>query len=181
MEIIETGIEGLIELQPKVFGDSRGFFFESYRESAFKEYGIETGFVQDNESFSVKGTLRGLHFQKPPFAQGKLVRVLTGKVLDVVVDMRSTSKTFGQHHKVILDAEQHNQIYVPPGFAHGFAALEDSVFAYKCTNYYNKESEGGILWNDPLLGLDWGIENPIVSEKDMVLPTFAELKANPSF
>jgi dTDP-4-dehydrorhamnose 3,5-epimerase len=181
MEIIETGIEGLIELQPKVFGDSRGFFFESYRESVFKEYGIETGFVQDNESFSVKETLRGLHYQKPPFAQGKLVRVLTGKVLDVVVDIRSSSKTFGQHHKVILDAEQHNQMYVPPGFAHGFAALEDSVFSYKCTNYYNKEAEDGLLWNDTSLNLHWGIDNPIISEKDMVLPTFAELKANPSF
>jgi len=181
MEITETGIKGLIELQPTVFGDSRGFFFESYRESVFKDHGIETGFVQDNESFSVKGTLRGLHFQKPPFAQGKLVRVLTVKVLDVVVDIRSSSKTFGQQHKVILDAEKHNQMYVPPGFAHGFAALEDSVFSYKCTNYYNKESEGGLLWNDPLLNLNWGIEKPIISEKDMVLPTFAELKANPPF
>jgi len=181
MEIIETGIEGLIELQPKVFGDSRGFFFESYRESVFKEHDIEACFVQDNESFSVKGTLRGLHFQKPPFAQGKLVRVLTGKVVDIVVDIRPNSKTFGKHHKVILDAQIHNQMYVPPGFAHGFAALEDSVFSYKCTNYYNKDAEAGILWNDPTLELDWGIENPIISEKDMVLPTFAELKANPSF
>lgn len=181
MKIIKTGIEGLVELQPNVLGDSRGFFFESYRESMFKKYGLETGFVQDNESFSIKGTLRGLHYQKPPFAQGKLVRVLIGKVLDVVLDIRSNSKTFGQHHKVILDAEKHNQMYVPPGFAHGFAALEDSVFSYKCTNYYNKESEDGVLWNDPFLNLDWGIENPIISEKDLVLPTFAQLKANPSF
>ena len=181
MEIIETGIEGLIELQPKVFGDSRGFFFESYRESVFKQYGIETGFVQDNESFSVKGTLRGLHYQNSPFSQGKLVRVLTGKVVDIVLDIRSNSKTFGKHHKVILDAKKHNQMYVPPGFAHGFAALEDSVFSYKCTQYYNKASEAGILWNDPQLGLDWEIENPIISEKDLVLPTFANLMANPSF
>ena len=181
MEIIETGFDGLIELQPKVFGDSRGFFFESYRESVFKEYSLETGFVQDNESFSVKGTLRGLHYQKAPYTQGKLVRVLTGKVLDIVLDIRSNSKTFGMHHKVILDAEKHNQMYVPPGFAHGFAALEDSVFSYKCTQYYNKASEAGVLWNDPELNIDWGLENSIISEKDLILPTFAALIADPSF
>ena len=172
MQIIETGFDGLIELQPKVFGDSRGYFFESFRESLFHELGLETHFVQDNESFSVKGTLRGLHYQKEPFAQGKLVRVISGKVLDVVLDVRPDSKTFGKHYKTILNAEDHNLMYVPPGFAHGFCALEDSVFFYKCTAYYNKEAEEGVLWNDPALEIDWGIQDPIVSEKDMVLPTF---------
>ena len=175
MEIIETGLEDLIELQPKVFGDSRGYFFESFRKSLFKERGLEAEFVQDNESFSVKGTLRGLHFQKAPYAQGKLVRVITGKVLDIVVDIRPDSKTFGKHHKVVLNASDHNLMYVPPGFAHGFAALEDSIFSYKCTQYYNQAAENGILWNDPQLNIDWGVDHPIISEKDMVLPTFEEL------
>lgn len=181
MKVTETGFNGLYELEPNVFGDSRGYFFESYRRELYRELGIEEDFVQDNESFSVKGTLRGLHYQKDPHAQAKLVRVVKGKVLDVALDIRKDSPTYGRHRTVILDAEKHNMFLVPRGFAHGFVALEDSVFFYKCSNYYNKESEGGILWNDPALGIDWGIESPIVSEKDQVLPTFDAYKEDPAF
>ncbi|MCO6359538.1 dTDP-4-dehydrorhamnose 3,5-epimerase [Roseivirga pacifica] len=181
MKIIETGFDGLYELEPNVFGDKRGYFFESFKKSLFVELGITEDFVQDNESFSVKGTLRGLHYQQNPHAQAKLVRVVSGKVLDVAVDLRKDSPTFGKHHTVILDAEKHNMFLVPAGFGHGFVALEDSVFTYKCSNYYNKESEGGVLWSDPVLNIDWGIENPIVSEKDQVLPTFDAYKQNPVF
>jgi len=181
MEIIHTRFEGLYELQPKVFGDQRGYFLESFRKNTFHELGITEDFVQDNESFSVKGTLRGLHYQKSPFAQAKLVRVVTGKVLDVALDIRQNSPTFGQHHTVTLTAEQHNMFLVPAGFAHGFVALEDSVFCYKCSQYYDKGSEGGILWNDPALGIDWGIASPIVSEKDEVLPNFQAYQKTPVF
>lgn len=181
MKIIDTGFQGLYELEPNVFGDKRGYFFESFKKELFVELGITEDFVQDNESFSVKGTLRGLHYQQNPHAQAKLVRVVTGKVLDVAVDLRKDSPTFGQHHSVILDAEKHNMFLVPAGFGHGFVALEDSVFTYKCSNYYNKESEGGVLWNDPGLAIDWGIADPIVSEKDEVLPTFDAYKQNPVF
>ncbi|PWL30982.1 dTDP-4-dehydrorhamnose 3,5-epimerase [uncultured Roseivirga sp.] len=181
MKVIETGFDGLYELEPKVFGDQRGYFFESYRRELYQELGIQEDFVQDNESFSVKGTLRGLHYQQTPYAQAKLVRVVKGKVLDIALDIRKDSPTFGKHHSVLLEAERHNMFLVPAGFAHGFVALEDSVFFYKCSNYYNKESEGGILWNDPALNIDWGIENPIVSEKDQVLPTFASYKEKPAF
>lgn len=181
MKIIETGFEGLYELEPNVFGDKRGYFFESYRREVYRELGIQEDFVQDNESFSVKGTLRGLHYQENPYAQAKLVRVVQGKVLDVALDIRKDSPTFGKHHTVLLEAERHNMFLIPAGFAHGFVALEDSVFFYKCSNYYNKESEGGILWNDTALGIDWGIEDAIVSEKDQVLPTFAAYKENPAF
>ena len=176
MQIIETGFQGLYEIKPQIFGDQRGYFFESYRENVLKEYGMNTNFVQDNQSFSIQGTLRGLHFQKPPFAQAKLVRVITGKVLDVVVDLRAGSATYGKHYSLVLDAEIGNMLYAPEGFAHGFAALEDSIFFYKCTQYYNKPSEGGVLWNDPVLAIDWGLANPIVSEKDQVLPTFSDFK-----
>ncbi|MEC7752925.1 MAG: dTDP-4-dehydrorhamnose 3,5-epimerase [Bacteroidota bacterium] len=181
MKIIETGFDGLYELEPNVFGDKRGYFFESYRRELYQELGIRKDFVQDNESFSVKGTLRGLHFQKPPHAQAKLVRVIHGKVLDIALDIRKDSPTYGKHHTVLLEAERHNMFLIPAGFAHGFVALEDSVFFYKCSNYYHKESEGGILWNDTSLGIDWGISNPIVSEKDQVLPNFAAYKQSPAF
>jgi dTDP-4-dehydrorhamnose 3,5-epimerase len=181
MKIIETGFDGLYELEPNVFGDKRGYFFESYRRELYQELGIREDFVQDNESFSVKGTLRGLHFQKPPHAQAKLVRVIHGKVLDIALDIRKDSPTYGKHHTVLLEAERHNMFLIPAGFAHGFVALEDSVFFYKCSNYYHKESEGGILWNDTSLGIDWGISNPIVSEKDQVLPNFAAYKQSPAF
>lgn len=181
MDIISTRFEGLYEIQPKVFGDQRGYFLESFRKNTFHDLGITEDFVQDNESFSVKGTLRGLHFQAAPFAQAKLVRVVTGKVLDVALDIRKDSPTFGKHHTVVLSAEKHNMFLVPTGFAHGFVALEDSVFCYKCSNYYHQASEGGILWNDPVLGIDWGLKEPIVSEKDERLPNFANYQKNPAF
>lgn len=172
MQIRETSIAGLVELTPRVFNDERGMFFESYNEQIFKQLGLPTNFVQDNQSFSIKGVVRGLHFQKAPFAQGKLVRVISGKVLDVAVDIRPDSPTFGKHEIFELSSEKNNIAYVPEGFAHGFVALEDSIFSYKCTNIYNKESESGILWNDADLNINWGVENPIVSEKDAILPTF---------
>jgi dTDP-4-dehydrorhamnose 3,5-epimerase len=175
MHIRETSIPGLVEIFPRVFKDDRGLFFESYSEDWFKKLGLPTNFVQDNQSFSVKGVVRGLHFQKAPFAQGKLVRVISGRVLDVAVDIRPESPTFGKYEVFELRSDTNNMAYVPEGFAHGFAALEDSVFSYKCTNVYNKESESGILWSDPDLGIDWGVENPIVSEKDVILPTFKSL------
>lgn len=175
MEFRKTSIEGLIEIYPRIFGDARGHFFESYRQDIFAQNGIPFQFVQDNQSFSTAGVLRGLHFQNSPFAQGKLVRVITGKVIDVAVDIRPNSPTFGKYEKFILDASLQNMVYVPEGFAHGFAALEDSIFSYKCTNNYNKASEGGIIWNDPDLNIDWEIKNPNVSEKDLELTTFKDL------
>ena len=175
MQIRETSIEGLVEIFPRVFKDDRGLFFESFNEGSFEKMGLPTNFVQDNQSFSIKGVVRGLHFQKAPFAQGKLVRVISGRVLDVAVDIRPESPTFGKHEVFELRSDINNMAYVPEGFAHGFVALEDSIFSYKCTNIYNKESESGILWNDPELGIDWGVENPIVSEKDIILPGFREL------
>lgn len=174
MEIKETPIKGLVELVPKIFEDDRGLFFEAFHEKHLHEAGINKRFVQDNQSFSTKGVLRGLHLQKAPFAQGKLVRVITGSVLDVAVDLRPDSPTFGQHYKLVLDAKKNNMLYIPEGFAHGFLALEDAVFFYKCTHYYNKESEAGIVWNDETLNIDWPIEKPTVSEKDAILPTFQE-------
>jgi dTDP-4-dehydrorhamnose 3,5-epimerase len=175
MEFKHSNLEGVVEIFPKVFQDERGYFLESYNESTFEKNGLKLNFVQDNHSWSHKGVLRGLHLQKDPNAQGKLVRVIKGKVIDVVVDIRKKSKTFGQWASFILDDKQHNMLYVPPGFAHGFATFEESVFVYKCTHGYHKESESGILWNDPKLAIDWKIENPIVSEKDKLLPTFDEL------
>lgn len=175
MEFKFCEIEGLVEIQPRVFKDERGYFFESYSESAFASNGLTMKFVQDNQSFSSKGVLRGLHLQKEPFAQGKLVRVITGKVLDVVVDIRKNSKTLGQTYAVLLDADKQNMFYVPPGFAHGFVCLEDSIFSYKCTNTYSKSSESGIRYNDPALNIDWQIKNPLVNAKDQELPTFEEL------
>jgi dTDP-4-dehydrorhamnose 3,5-epimerase len=177
MEIIETGIEGLVEIRPKVFGDSRGHFFESYRQDFIEKALGDVKFVQDNQSFSEKGVLRGLHYQKGAMVQGKLVRVVKGKVLDVAVDLRPNSSTFGQYASVILDTEKHNMLYVPAGFAHGFYTLENAIFLYKCTNYYHKESEGGLLWNDEQLKINWQLDGePLVSEKDKTLPTFAEIK-----
>jgi dTDP-4-dehydrorhamnose 3,5-epimerase len=175
MEFRESHIKDLIEVSPRVFRDERGHFLETYNEKVFKENGINARFLQDNQSFSIKGVLRGLHFQKPPFAQAKLVRVIMGKVLDVAVDLRKDSPTFGKHDSFILAADESNMVYIPEGFAHGFLALEDSIFSYKCTNVYNKESEGGINWSDPSLNIDWGEKNPIVSEKDQVLKYFDEL------
>lgn len=175
MEFKHSHIEGLIEIFPRVFHDERGYFLESYNEDTFIKNGLKLNFVQDNHSFSNKGVMRGLHLQKEPNAQGKLVRVIKGKVIDVVVDIRKKSKTFGEVATFILDDQKHNMVYVPEGFAHGFATFEDSIFVYKCTKGYHKESEGGILWNDPTLKIDWQVKNPIVSDKDKLLPTFEQL------
>ncbi len=175
MEFRNTGIEGLIEIYPKIFRDERGYFTETYHKEAFEANGIPYDFVQDNQSFSTKGVLRGLHFQNEPFAQGKLVKVAKGKVLDIAVDLRKDSPTFGQYRKFILTEANQNKVYIPVGFAHGFLALEDSIFTYKCTNFYHKESESGILWNDPDLAIDWGVKAPNVSPKDLALPTFKSL------
>lgn len=174
MEFKRTTLEGVIEIIPRVFNDDRGYFFESYNAPLFKENGIEEDFLQDNQSFSVKGVVRGLHLQREPFAQGKLVRVVVGAVLDVVVDIRPDSPTFGKSESFLLTAENHNMVYLPPGFAHGFSALKDSIFSYKCTNVYHKDSEAGIIYNDPELAIDWQVKNPIVSGKDLELPSFQE-------
>ena len=172
MNIITTEIEGLLILEPKVFGDERGYFFESFSQREFEEKVCKTVFVQDNESKSGYGVLRGLHFQKPPFEQAKLVRVVKGKVLDVAVDIREDSPTFGKHVSVELSEENKRQMFVPRGFAHGFVVLsEEAIFQYKCDNYYMPQAEGGILWNDPALNIDWKIpmEDVILSEKDKKL------------
>jgi dTDP-4-dehydrorhamnose 3,5-epimerase len=168
MTIQKTTIKGLVLILPDVFPDERGYFFESFQKEKFKSLGIDVEFVQDNESMSVKGVLRGLHFQVPPYAQGKLVRVVRGAALDVAVDLRKNSGTFGKWESVILSAENKLMLWIPEGFAHGFLTLEDNtIFQYKCTNYYNRESELGIIWNDPDLKIDWGIGNPTISEKDL--------------
>ena len=178
MKIIKTPIPELIEIDPLVFGDERGYFYESYNKQKFADIGITDEFVQDNQSFSAKHVLRGLHFQNPPFAQGKLVRVIRGAVLDVAVDIRIGSPTYGQHHKVVLTGRDKRMFWIPPGFAHGFVTLEDdTIFVYKCTSLYDKESEGSILWNDPQLNIDWGVDNPSLSEKDKVAPAFGELRS----
>ncbi len=166
MKYETTPIEGLLVITPDVYEDERGYFLESYAIKKYEEYGI-TEFVQDNESQSTKGVLRGLHYQQEPFAQGKLVRVIVGEVLDVAVDIRPDSPTRGKHFSVVLSAENKKQFWIPPGFAHGFITRSDTaIFSYKCTAPYDKQSERGIAWNDPTLDIDWGIESPIVSEKD---------------
>ena len=166
MNIEKTFIEGLLVITPPVHVDDRGYFLESYNKKTLENI-LDVEFVQDNESASQKGVLRGLHFQNPPHAQGKLVRVIKGSVLDVVVDIRKSSKTFGKHYKHVLSGEHKEQLYIPTGFAHGFLVLEDdTIFSYKCTDYYNKESESTLLWCDESLNINWQIEDPIISEKD---------------
>lgn len=175
MNIEKTFIQDLVLISPSVFEDARGYFFEAYNKSKFSDLGISIDFVQDNQSFSQKGTLRGLHYQNPPFAQTKLVRVLQGEIIDVAVDLRKDSPTFGKHFSVLLSAENKKQLLVPQGFAHGFSVLsETAVVLYKCDQYYNKESEGGIRFDDPTLAIDWQLrpDEVIVSEKDLVLPSF---------
>lgn len=173
MNIKETHLSGLLIIQPRVFPDERGYFFESFNAKTLKNKGLDVSFVQDNISMSQKGVLRGIHFQKPPYAQGKLVQVLRGAVLDVAVDLRKNSPTYGEHYAHILSEENKTQLYVPEGFGHGFVTLEDNtLFSYKCTNFYNKKSEGSILWNDKNLGIDWQIKNPIISEKDKIAKPF---------
>ncbi len=174
MQFKNTNFEGLIECYPTIFADERGHFYETYNETKFKENGIMEDFVQDNFSKSIKSVVRGLHFQYAPHAQGKLVRCMTGKALDVVVDLRLESPTFGQHDKFLLDSAIGNMLYVPAGFAHGFVALEETIFVYKCTAFWNKAAESGIVWNDADLAIDWGVEHAIVSSKDLVLPSFKE-------
>jgi len=174
MKVISTPFEGLYEFEPRIFYDDRGYFFESYREDLLKQCGVDTNLLQDNTSYSTKGVIRGLHLQHPPSAQAKFVRVITGRVLDVVVDLRKDSATYQKVYSAILDSSKNNMIYVPEGFAHGFAALEDSHVHYKTNSYYNKSAEDGIRWNDPDLEIDWMVDNPIVSEKDKELPTLRE-------
>ncbi len=180
MNISTTKIEGLIIIEPRIFPDDRGYFYESYSEKKYREAGIQASFVQDNQSFSQKGALRGLHGQANPFAQGKLVRVLQGRVLDVAVDIRKSSPTFGQYVTVELSGENHKQFWVPRGFLHGFVTLEDdTIFTYKVDSYYDKASEIGVLWNDPTLNIDWqtDMSNVLLSPKDEILPTFADFKS----
>jgi len=168
MNIEETFIKDLLVITPSIFADDRGYFLESYNKKKL-DTSLNIDFVQDNESASKKGVLRGLHFQKPPFAQAKLVRVITGSVLDVVVDIRKDSLTYGKHYKHILTSKHKEQLYIPEGFAHGFLVLEDdTIFSYKCTSYYHKESEVSLSWNDPTLDINWQIEEPIISEKDQI-------------
>jgi len=179
MNVIKTPIEGLLIIEPKIWPDDRGYFYESYNKQRFTDAGIAVEFVQDNQSSSQKGTLRGLHGQANPYAQGKLVRVLKGKVWDVAVDIRKGSPTYGQHFGMELTGDSHQQLWIPAGFLHGFLTLEDdTIFVYKITNFYNKESEIGVMWNDPDLALPWPIEgiDILLSSKDMVHPTFAEFK-----
>jgi dTDP-4-dehydrorhamnose 3,5-epimerase len=168
MEVIETKLKGVYVIKPKVFEDERGYFYESFNRSIFESAGIHTEFVQDNQSLSQKGVLRGLHFQLPPHAQGKLVRVITGSVFDVALDIRKNSETYGQWFGIELNESNKWMMYIPEGFAHGFATLKDNtIFSYKCTNFYNKASEDCILWNDPQIAINWGVDNPMLSEKDM--------------
>lgn len=177
MKVIETDIEGVVIIEPKVFSDERGYFFESFSQKEFEEKVCKTTFVQDNESKSTYGVLRGLHFQKMPYAQAKLVRVVKGLVLDIAVDIRKGSSTFGKHISTELSEENRLEFFVPRGFAHGFVVLSDeAVFQYKCDNYYAPQSEGGILWNDPILNIDWKIpmEDIILSEKDKSNPLLAD-------
>ena len=179
MNIIKTHIQDLIIIEPRIFGDTRGYFFESFSQKDFEEKVFNTTFVQDNESQSVYGVLRGLHFQKPPYAQAKLVRVVKGKVLDVAVDLRVGSPTYGQYASVELSEENKRQFFVPRGFAHGFVVLSDeAIFQYKCDNYYAPQAEGSLLWNDPDLKIDWKIEadKVILSEKDKTGPLLKELE-----
>lgn len=176
MNYIKTDIEGPVVIEPRVFGDERGYFFESFRQNEFEEMVAPVEFVQDNESWSARrGVLRGLHFQKGDAAQAKLVRVVRGRVQDVAVDIREGSPTFGKYISVILDAESKRMLYIPRGFAHGFAVLEDdTVFQYKCDNYYDPASEGSYRWNDPAFGIEWMLEpgEIILSAKDMAAPFF---------
>ncbi len=175
MEIIETKIKDLLIIKPKVFADARGYFFESYNQDVFHQHNITVNFKQDNQSLSSTGVLRGLHFQAPPHDQGKLVRVITGAVLDVAVDIRKNSPTYGEHVTIELTEENKTMFYIPPGFAHGFLTLRDNtIFSYKCTNVYNKASEGCVLWNDADLNINWNISNPILSEKDLIGIPFKE-------
>lgn len=178
MPFIDTGIHGLCVFEPKVFEDARGYFYESYNQRTFKDQGIDLNFVQDNQSSSAFGVIRGLHYQLPPYAQSKLVRVLSGNILDVAVDIRKGSPTFGKVFSVELSSENKKQLFIPAGFAHGFSVLsEHAEVLYKCDAFYNKDSERGILYNDPQLAIDWRIPTgrEIISDKDHLNPLFADI------
>jgi len=177
MEILRTPLEGLLIIKPDVFEDSRGYFFESFNHSKFYDFGLDLKFLQDNESKSKKGVLRGLHFQAPPYDQGKLVRVMQGSVLDVAVDIRKNSPTYGIWDSIVLSGQNKWMYWIPSGFAHGFVTMEDdTIFFYKCTNIYNKPSEGNLLWCDADLNIKWGIKYPIISERDKIAPKFSDFK-----
>lgn len=178
MKVTQTKLDGVVIIEPKVFGDDRGFFLESFQADRYRELaGIEQAFIQDNHSRSTKGVLRGLHFQVTN-PQGKLVRVVQGEVYDVAVDVNPESPTYGQYEGVILSETNKRQFWVPPGYAHGFVVLSDTAdFEYKCTEYYDPSDEGGIIWNDPKVGIDWPLKNPVLSAKDAILPTLDELNA----
>lgn len=181
MKFVETEIKDLFIIEPKIWKDDRGYFFESYNKQSFDDAGIQVNFVQDNQSLSQKGTLRGLHAQANPHAQGKLVRVIQGRVLDIAVDIRKGSATYGQYESVELSGENNRMLWIPPGFLHGFVTLEnDTIFAYKVSGLYNKASEFGVIWNDPDLNIDWGIakDEVILSEKDKTLPLFKDLDSS---
>jgi dTDP-4-dehydrorhamnose 3,5-epimerase len=178
MKFINAEIEGLVIVEPNIFKDERGYFFESYNKDVFFQAGIKSEFIQDNQSLSQKGVLRGLHFQKPPHAQAKLVSVIKGSVLDVAVDLRKNSKTYGQSQSIVLSEENKKMFYIPEGFAHGFLTLEDNtIFSYKCSNFYNKDSEDAILWSDESLDINWGCDKPILSDKDKRTQKFNEYKS----
>jgi len=178
MQVKPTEIPGLLIVQPNVFEDHRGYFFESYNKKALASQGIDAEFVQDNQSLSQKGVLRGLHFQLPPHTQGKLVSVIRGAVLDVAVDLRKSSQTYGKHVAIELNEKNKTMLWVPEGFAHGFVTLEDNtIFSYKCTDFYHRESERSILWNDPVIGIDWGVQDPLLSEKDMAGIRFKDFRS----
>jgi dTDP-4-dehydrorhamnose 3,5-epimerase len=184
MDFFRPDIEGLVVVTPKIFRDNRGYFFESYNKKKFEQQGIATTFIQDNQSFSSYGVIRGLHFQKPPYAQAKLVSVLQGKVFDIAVDLRMSSKTFGMWYGIELSDENKRIFFIPRGFAHGFSVLsKTAIFSYKCDNFYNKESEGSILLDDVDLNIDWKIDskNIIISKKDKLNKTFEEYKRNTCF
>jgi dTDP-4-dehydrorhamnose 3,5-epimerase len=177
MKITNTNIDGVLIIEPAIFFDERGYFFESFNEKKFKDLGIEHQFVQDNISKSSKNTLRGLHFQIAPHAQGKLIKVLKGAVQDIAVDLRTGSSTFGQHTDIILSEENQKMLYIPAGFAHGFVTLEDdTIFSYKCTSNYHKDSERCILWSDSTLNINWNTKSPLISQKDLLGRPFTEFK-----
>lgn len=178
MTVDRFEIDGLLLIKPAVFSDERGLFYETYSSNRYSDYGIPSSFAQDNESISKKNVLRGLHFQSPPYDQGKLVRVIKGAAIDVAVDIRKQSPTYGKFIMVELTEENKHQFWIPSGFAHGFLSLTDeTIFSYKCTNLYNKQSESGLLWNDKDINIKWNIDNPIVSEKDMQFAPFNSFKS----
>jgi len=175
MKVIETNLAGVVIIEPQVLGDQRGWFLETWSRSRYEDAGIKETFIQDNVSFSTKGVLRGLHFQHP-HSQGKLVGVLSGEIFDVAVDIRIGSATFGRCICAVLSASNHKQLYVPPGFAHGFCVTsETALFSYKCTDYYSQSTEGGIIWNDPDLGIGWPVSDPVLSPKDTSYPRLKDI------